>query len=240
MPISNQVLYGTKRRTPRCCMPFGTTSRWSLTKSGRPASVGGAKSDVSTGSGVAEPQLVDEKSLSARTGCESSNAHVLGAATGTDSSRWRPRQDSNLRTRLRRAMLYPLSYEGRLGRVAERRASVVPSCSARVGRGSGSAVNAKTEAGTGPRDRERAVRGRAAFRVARPAHSSRVKRPGQRDRIGTFGSTIDEALIVRCGQRRDDALELGDARFEIGPTDRRGGIGGSSSVSIELGCLHDG
>ena len=25
----------------------------------------------------------------------------------------RPRQDSNLRTRLRRAMLYPLSYEGR-------------------------------------------------------------------------------------------------------------------------------
>ena len=26
---------------------------------------------------------------------------------------WRPRQDSNLRTRLRRAVLYPLSYEGR-------------------------------------------------------------------------------------------------------------------------------
>jgi hypothetical protein len=25
---------------------------------------------------------------------------------------WCPRQDSNLRTRLRRAMLYPLSYEG--------------------------------------------------------------------------------------------------------------------------------
>jgi hypothetical protein len=28
------------------------------------------------------------------------------------SIRWRPRQDSNLRTRLRRPMLYPLSYEG--------------------------------------------------------------------------------------------------------------------------------
>ncbi len=27
---------------------------------------------------------------------------------------WRPRQDSNLRTRLRRAVLYPLSYEGLL------------------------------------------------------------------------------------------------------------------------------
>ena len=26
---------------------------------------------------------------------------------------WRPREDSNLRTRLRRPMLYPLSYEGR-------------------------------------------------------------------------------------------------------------------------------
>ena len=26
---------------------------------------------------------------------------------------WRPRQDSNLRTRLRRPMLYPLSYEGK-------------------------------------------------------------------------------------------------------------------------------
>ena len=29
---------------------------------------------------------------------------------------WRPRQDSNLRTRLRRPMLYPLSYEGGLSR----------------------------------------------------------------------------------------------------------------------------
>ena len=29
---------------------------------------------------------------------------------------WRPRQDSNLRTRLRRPMLYPLSYEGSLER----------------------------------------------------------------------------------------------------------------------------
>lgn len=28
---------------------------------------------------------------------------------------WRPRQDSNLRTRLRRPMLYPLSYEGGSG-----------------------------------------------------------------------------------------------------------------------------
>ena len=26
---------------------------------------------------------------------------------------WRPRQDSNLRTRLRRPVLYPLSYEGK-------------------------------------------------------------------------------------------------------------------------------
>ena len=31
---------------------------------------------------------------------------------------WRPRQDSNLRTRLRRPMLYPLSYEGSMDAVA--------------------------------------------------------------------------------------------------------------------------
>jgi hypothetical protein len=30
-----------------------------------------------------------------------------------DLSTWRPRQDSNLRSRLRRAVLYPLSYGGR-------------------------------------------------------------------------------------------------------------------------------
>ncbi len=29
-----------------------------------------------------------------------------------DTSQWRPRQDSNLRHRLRRAVLYPLSYGG--------------------------------------------------------------------------------------------------------------------------------
>ena len=33
----------------------------------------------------------------------------------------RPRQDSNLRTRLRRPMLYPLSYEGRFDRDGRRR-----------------------------------------------------------------------------------------------------------------------
>ena len=32
----------------------------------------------------------------------------------------RPRQDSNLRTRLRRPMLYPLSYEGEEGEATER------------------------------------------------------------------------------------------------------------------------
>jgi hypothetical protein len=37
----------------------------------------------------------------------------------------RPRQDSNLRTRLRRPMLYPLSYEGGLGQVS-RAASRLP------------------------------------------------------------------------------------------------------------------
>ena len=30
-----------------------------------------------------------------------------------ETSHWRPRQDSNLRSRLRRAVLYPLSYGGR-------------------------------------------------------------------------------------------------------------------------------
>src|SRR5689334_102159 len=36
------------------------------------------------------------------------------AVRGTKS--WCPRQDSNLRTRLRRPVLYPLSYEGPMGR----------------------------------------------------------------------------------------------------------------------------
>ena len=38
-------------------------------------------------------------------------AGFLNNDGGTPSHR-RPRQDSNLRTRLRRPMLYPLSYEG--------------------------------------------------------------------------------------------------------------------------------
>ena len=43
---------------------------------------------------------------------------------------WRPRQDSNLRSRLRRAVLYPLSYGGRLA--ATRRRAVEQCTSAEV------------------------------------------------------------------------------------------------------------
>ncbi len=38
---------------------------------------------------------------------------------GRESLRWYPQQDSNLRTRLRRPALYPLSYGGRIGNEAE-------------------------------------------------------------------------------------------------------------------------
>ena len=37
---------------------------------------------------------------------------ATSVALATVSNFWRPRQDSNLRSRLRRPMLYPLSYEG--------------------------------------------------------------------------------------------------------------------------------
>ncbi len=40
----------------------------------------------------------------------------LSEGTLTSNHGRRPRQDSNLRTRLRRPMLYPLSYEGLLER----------------------------------------------------------------------------------------------------------------------------
>ena len=37
-----------------------------------------------------------------------------GQASGAEKGRWYPRQDSNLCTRLRRPVLYPLSYGGEI------------------------------------------------------------------------------------------------------------------------------
>jgi hypothetical protein len=44
--------------------------------------------------------------------------HALALGRVVNDWIWRPRQDSNLRTRLRRPMLYPLSYEGGLRQVS--------------------------------------------------------------------------------------------------------------------------
>lgn len=49
------------------------------------------------------------------TGGQTSTVRISGFALIRADFQQRPRQDSNLRTRLRRPMLYPLSYEGREG-----------------------------------------------------------------------------------------------------------------------------
>ena len=57
---------------------------------------------------------------------------LAGADDSAESSAERPRQDSNLRTRLRRAMLYPLSYEGRFDRRDRTRAERIVSAASGV------------------------------------------------------------------------------------------------------------
>src|SRR4029077_11018047 len=54
---------------------------------------------------------------------QDSNLRTLGSVVVPmlGASVWRPRQDSNLRTRLRRPMLYPLSYEGGACRILGRK-----------------------------------------------------------------------------------------------------------------------
>lgn len=54
-----------------------------------------------------------------------------------------------------------------------------------------------------------------------------------------LGSTVDATLMVTCSQRRDDALQLRDARVQILPTCTCGAVGGGTSASIELWRLHD-
>ena len=50
--------------------------------------------------------------VSRRTSCTTEMGHEL-EGWRRRSNLWRPRQDSNLRHRLRRPVLYPLSYEGK-------------------------------------------------------------------------------------------------------------------------------
>src|SRR5256886_16589473 len=61
------------------------------------------------------------------------SATSQGSRVGRVRCRWRPRQDSNLRTWLRRPLLYPLSYEGGKGE-GTKATSTTTRMSSRVGK----------------------------------------------------------------------------------------------------------
>ncbi len=63
--------------------------------------------------------------------------------------------------------------------------------------------------------------------------------PSERDGVEVLHPTLRAAFLLKRGQRRDYTLELGDARFEVGPTRLLGRLGKGRRVPIELCCGHD-
>ena len=118
---------------------------------------------------------------------------------------WRPRQDSNLRSRLRRAVLYPLSYGGQLA-AARRRA--VEHCSSAAGREPSSILDGcRVQRWTSP--------GRAAMAAsAQPDHdrcvhaTSRSRRAGGHpDQPAAVGRPARRGLLHRRGRADGRAAE---------------------------------
>ncbi len=127
---------------------------------------------------------------------------------------WRPRQDSNLRTRLRRPVLYPLSYEGLWGQALRRDALCRAASSCRVPRWVAcyppfghSRQGMRTDTVLTDAIAERLARlgmecDRAEIRLERP----------QRLEHGDWSTNIALALAKRHGRRpRDLASQLASA-----------------------------